>query len=206
MIALRREAEGEPAGALVLFHGRGTSEHDLYPLLDLLDPDRRLVGLTPRGTFSFEYMPGFHWYRLAGIPTPDPATFTSTFAEVSAWLDELPFPADRLVLGGFSQGAVMSYALALGEGRPTPAALVALSGFLPQVPGFELDLERTLPPVAIGHGTYDEVIPVEFSREAKEVLEAAGASVLYREAPLPHTIEPAFLPPVAALIRAATGG
>ena len=110
------------------------------------------------------------------------------------------------MLGGFSQGAVMSYALALGKGRPTPAALVALSGFLPQVPGFELDLGRTLPPVAIGHGTYDEVIPVEFSREAKEVLEAAGASVLYREAPLPHTIEPAFLPPVAALIRAATGG
>jgi phospholipase/carboxylesterase len=206
VISLRREAEGEAEGALVLFHGRGASEHDLYPLLDLLDPDRRLVGLTPRGPFQFDYMPGFHWYRLAGIPTPDPPTFSSTFAEVSAWLDELPFPAERIVLGGFSQGAVMTYALGLGEGRPTPTALVCLSGFLPQVPGFRLDLERTLPPMAIGHGTYDDVIPVEFSREAKDVLEAAGASVLYREAPMGHTIEPAFLPSVAALIRAATGG
>ena len=206
MISLRREAEGEAAGALVLFHGRGTSEHDLYPLLDLLDPDRRLVGLTPRGPRTFDYMPGCHWYRLGGIPTPDPETFASTFAEVSAWLDELPFPADKIVLGGFSQGAVMAYALGLGEARPAPAALVCLSGFLPQVPGFRLDLERELPPVAIGHGTYDDVIPVEFGREARSTLEAAGAEVLYREAPMAHTIEPAFLPPVAALIRAATGG
>jgi len=206
VISLRREADGAAAGALVLFHGRGTSEHDLYPLLDLLDPERRLLGLTPRGPLSFDYMPGRHWYRLAGIPTPDPATFDATFAEVSAWLDELPFPAGRIVLGGFSQGAVMSYALALGEGRETPAALLTLSGFLPRVPGFELDLERPLPPVAIGHGTYDDVIPVEFGREARDVLEAAGAQVLYREAPMPHTIEPAFLPEIAALVRTATGG
>ena len=149
MIQLWRDAEGEPAGALVLFHGRGTSEHDLFPLLDLLDPDRRLLGLTPRGPLALPPM-GFHWYRLGGIPTPDPATFTATFAEVSAWLDELPFPAERIVLGGFSQGSVMSYALGLGSGRATPAALVCLSGFLPQVPGFELDLERPLPPVARG--------------------------------------------------------
>ena len=45
---------------------------------------------------------------------------------------------------------------------------------------------------------------VEFGREAKAALEAAGASVLYREAPMPHTIEPAFLPEIAALIRDAT--
>jgi phospholipase/carboxylesterase len=206
VISLRREAEGEAAGALVLFHGRGASEHDLYPLLDLLDPDRRLVGLTPRGPLTFDYMPGCHWYRLGGIPTPDPPTFTSTFAEVAAWLGELPFPAEQIVLGGFSQGSVMAYALGLGEGRPTPAALVCLSGFLPQVPGFRLDLERKLPPVAIGHGTYDDVIPVEFGREARSTLEAAGAEVLYREAPMAHTVEPAFLPPVAALVRSATGG
>jgi phospholipase/carboxylesterase len=106
VISLRREAEGEAAGALVLLHGRGASEHDLYPLLDLLDPDRRLLGLTPRGPLSFDYMPGRHWYRLGGIPTPDPETFDSTFAEVSDWLAELPFPAERIVLGGFSQGSV----------------------------------------------------------------------------------------------------
>ena len=46
---LVRPAAGQADGALVLFHGRGASEDDLYPLLDMLDPERRLVGVTPRG-------------------------------------------------------------------------------------------------------------------------------------------------------------
>ena len=97
------------------------------------------------------------------------------------------------MIGGFSQGAVMSYALGLGADRPRPAAVLALSGFIPTVEGFTLDLERPLPPIAIGHGTYDPVIGVEWGRQAKEQLEAAGADVLYREYPLPHTIDPRFL-------------
>ena len=52
-----------------------------------------------------------------------------------------------------------------------------MSGFIPTVEGFELDLERPLPPIAIGHGTYDPVIPVEFGRSARGVLEGAGAEL-----------------------------
>src|SRR5437870_13763367 len=117
MIALERPAAGEPEGALVLFHGRGADEHDLFPLLDALDPERRLLGLTPRGPLS---MPpgGAHWYALAGLGTPDPATFAPTFDRAAAWLDSLGIPPERTILGGFSQGAVMSYALGLVEGRP----------------------------------------------------------------------------------------
>jgi phospholipase/carboxylesterase len=47
-----RPAAGEPRGALVLLHGRGADENDLHPLLDLIDPKRRLVGLTPGGPLS----------------------------------------------------------------------------------------------------------------------------------------------------------
>src|SRR4029450_3123659 len=55
-----RPPAGEPEGLLVLFHGRGADEHDLYPVLDLLDPDRRLLGVTPRGPLSLP--PGrAHW-------------------------------------------------------------------------------------------------------------------------------------------------
>ena len=43
-----RPANGEPAGALVLFHGRGADEHDLVPIIEVLDPEQRLVGVTPR--------------------------------------------------------------------------------------------------------------------------------------------------------------
>jgi phospholipase/carboxylesterase len=189
---LERPAEGEPAGLLVLFHGRGVDERDLFPLLDELDPRRRLLGVTPRGPLSFP-PGGAHWYAFQEVGYPDPATFLDTYAALSEWLDGLGFEPERTVLGGFSQGAVMTYALGLGSGRPRPAGLVALSGFMPTVPGFELDLGPPLPPVAIGHGTYDPVISVEFSRRARELLEAAGGEVLYREYPLPHAVDPGFL-------------
>jgi phospholipase/carboxylesterase len=190
-----REAAGEPAGALVLFHGRGADEHDLYPLLDILDPERRMLGVTPRGPFSFP-PGGAHWYKLQEVGFPDRETFFATYDEVGTWLDEFlaehAITPDRTVLGGFSQGAVMAYSFGLGKGRPRPAALIAFSAFIPTVDGFELDLSE-VPPVAIGHGTFDPLIPVEFGRQARQLLEEAGASVLYREYPLPHAIDPGFL-------------
>ena len=204
-----RPAAGEPEGLLVLFHGRGVDEHDLFPLLDVLDPQRRLLGLTPRGPLSLP-PGGRHWYAVQAIGYPDPATFLPTYAAASDWLgsvaEETSIGPERTVLGGFSQGAVMTYALGLGRGRLRPAALVALSGFLPTVPGFELDLEPPLPPVAIGHGTFDPVISVEWGRRARQQLEAAGADVLYREYPLPHAVEPGFLAELAPWIASAPEG
>jgi len=97
------------------------------------------------------------------------------------------------VLGGFSQGSMMSYALGLGADRPRPAGIIALSGFFPTVDGLEYDFERPLPPIAIGHGTQDPVISVEWGRQARDLLEGHGADVLYREYPLPHTVDPSFL-------------
>jgi phospholipase/carboxylesterase len=190
-----REAAGEPAGALALFHGRGADEFDLYPLLDILDPERRLLGVTPRGPFSFP-PGGAHWYALQEVGFPDRDTFLETYEQVGAWLDgflgEHGIGHDRTVLGGFSQGGVMAYAFSLGAGRPRPAATVALASFIPTVEGFELDLSE-FPPTAIGHGVYDPIIPVEFGRRAQTLLTEAGASVLYREYPLPHAIDPSFL-------------
>ncbi len=207
-----REPSGEPEGLLVLFHGRGVDEHDLFPLLDVLDPQRRLLGLTPRGPLSLP-PGGAHWYAVQEIGYPDPTTFLPTYAAVSEWLDSVleqtGIGPERTVLGGFSQGAVMTYALGLGRGRPRPAALVALSGFMPTVPEFELDLSPPLPPVAIGHGTLDQVISVEWGRRARETLEEAGADVLYREYPLPHAVDPRFLAELAPWLASAlyvTGG
>jgi phospholipase/carboxylesterase len=207
LISLTRPAASEPEGLLVLFHGRGADERDLYPLLDLLDPDRRLLGVTPRGPLRLP-PGGAHWYAVHEIGYPDPATFTPTFATVDAWLDavheESDIPPERTVLGGFSQGAVMTYALGLGRSRPRPAALVALSGFVPTVPGFDLDLEQPLPPAAIGHGVLDPVISVEWGRRARSLLEEAGGDVLYHESPqLGHSIDPAFLHSLVPWLRRA---
>lgn len=191
-----RPADGDPAGVLVLLHGRGADEHDLFPLLDVLDPERRLAGVCPRGPLSLP-PGGAHWYAVREIGYPDPVTFGPTYERASAWLDALPqatgVPIERTVVGGFSQGSVMSYALGLGRGRPSAAGIIALSGFVPTVEGFELDLERPGLRVAIGHGTQDPVIGVEWGRRAHEQLEAAGLDVTYRESPMGHSIDPRFL-------------
>ena len=194
---LTRQPAADPEGLLVLFHGRGADEHDLFPLLDLLDPDRRLLAATPRGPL---HLPpgGAHWYAVREIGYPEPETFADTYARASSWLDDLAraagIPPERTVLGGFSQGAVMAYALGLGRGRPRPAGLIALSGFMPAVPGFALDLEPPLPRVAIGHGALDPVIAVDWGRRARDLLTEAGSDVDYRESPhMGHSIDPMLL-------------
>ena len=187
-----RAPAGEPEQALVLFHGRGADENDLYPLLDYLDPERRMLGITPRAPLSLP-PGGTHWYAVREIGYPDPQTFLSSYEQASELLDSLEVPPERTVIGGFSQGAVMTYALGLGAGRPRPAAMIALSGFVPTVEGFELGLSAPLPPIAIGHGTLDPVISVEWSRRARTLLEDAGGDILYRESPLAHTIDPRIL-------------
>jgi phospholipase/carboxylesterase len=202
-----RPAAGQSAGALVLLHGRGADELDLAPMLDLLDPQQRLLGLAPRGPLALP-PGGAHWYAVKELGFPDPDTFLPTFAEASEWLDsaleEAGITSERTVLGGFSQGAVMSYALGLGASRPRPAGILAMSGFIPTVEGFELDLEsRSGLPVSISHGTYDPVIGVEFGREARDRLDAAGLAIAYREDPVAHQISPTALAQARAVLERA---
>ena len=81
-----RPAAGEPEGALVLMHGRGADENDLFPLFDMLDPEQRLLGLSPRGPLSLP-PGGAHWYAVARIGYPDRGTFDATYPELTEWLD-----------------------------------------------------------------------------------------------------------------------
>ena len=200
---LARPAAGEPEGALILLHGRGADEHDLFGLLDLLDPKRRLAAYTAGGPLSLP-PGGRHWYRVPRVGYPDPDTFFASLERLEAFVDATGVPLERTVLGGFSQGTAMSYALGLRAGRPRPAAILALSGFIPTVPGFEVDLaSRSGLPVAIGHGTRDPVIPVEFARDARSRLEAAGADVTYHESPIGHQIDPRFLATLPAFVERA---
>jgi phospholipase/carboxylesterase len=194
-----RAPAGKPVGALVLNHGRGTDERDLYPLLDELDPQRRLLGITPGAPLTGIPPGGRHWYVVRQVGHPDPETFNGSYEAlcgfVDAKLEEAGISWEQTVIGGFSMGAVMSYALGLGPGRPSPAAVVALSGFVPAVEGWELDLagHRNVP-VLIHHGRLDPVIEVGFGRAARSKLEGAGLPVEYHETDVAHGVPPQLIP------------
>jgi len=200
LVHVVREAAGEPEGALILLHGRGADEHDLSPVLDLLDPDRRLVGLTPGAPLPGPPGAGGRWwYMVPRVGYPDPRTFHATYAQLTSfldgWLEERDIPWRRTIIGGFSMGCVMSHATGLGPGRPSPAGILAMSGFIPTVDGWEPDLDaRAGLPVFISHGSRDPVISVDFARDARTRLEAARCDVAYHEHDGGHQLDPRSLP------------
>jgi phospholipase/carboxylesterase len=202
-----REAAGEPEGALVLNHGRGADENDLFGLLDELDPERRLVGVTTGAPLTNVPPGGRHWYLVPEVGYPDPATFGSSYTALTGFLDrflaERGLGWDEAVIGGFSMGAVMSYSVALGEGRPTPAGLLAFSGFVPTVDVWAPELEgrsRGLR-VAIHHGVNDPIISVEFARKARELLRSEGIEPEYLETDAGHWLPPEALGPARDIVR-----
>ena len=66
----------------MLIHGRGSNEHDLFELFDMVDPGRRLVGITPRGPLALP-PGGRHWYAFRALGYPDPHTFLSTYEQAA---------------------------------------------------------------------------------------------------------------------------
>jgi phospholipase/carboxylesterase len=198
-----RPAAGQPAGLLVLHHGRGADEHDLLGLADALDPQRRLHVVAPRGPLTLPGWPGNHWYMVPRVGYPDPDTFHQAYTKLAAFHDELwertgigPY---QTVLGGFSMGSVMSYSMGLAGERPAPAGILAFSGFIPIVEGWQPQLaDRTSTRVFIAHGRHDPVMEVGFARRARDLLEAGGLEVSYHESDAAHHIDPAHLPAAMA--------
>jgi phospholipase/carboxylesterase len=196
LVHRERPAAGEAAGLLVLHHGRGTDDRDLLGLGDALDPERRLHVVTPRGPLTLPGWPGHHWYVVPRVGYPDPDTFRAAYAALAAFHDELwertGLGPERTVLGGFSMGSVMSYALGLGPDRPAPAGILAFSGFVPVVEGWEPDLAgRTQVRAFVAHGRHDPIMEVGFARRARDLLTQAGLDVDYHEGDGAHHVDPA---------------
>jgi len=210
LIYRERPATGDPAGLLILHHGRGADEHDLLGLADVLDPERRLHVVTPRAPLTIPGWPGYHWYTVPRVGYPDHDTFHAAYDQLAAFHDatweRTGVPPERTVFGGFSMGSVMSYALGLVGDRPVPAGILAFSGFIPTVDGWQPDLlSHAALPVFIAHGRQDPVMDVAFARRAHELLEAAGLPVTYLESDAAHHIDPAHIPAATTWLRTAIG-
>jgi phospholipase/carboxylesterase len=206
LVFRERPAAGEAAGLVVLHHGRGTDERDLLGLADVLDPDRRLHVVTPRAPLTLPGWPGHHWYVVPRVGYPDHDTFAAGYGALASLHDELwqrtDLTAEQTVFGGFSMGSVMSYALGLGAERPAPAGILAFSGFVPTVDGWQPDLaSRTGTRAFIAHGRHDQIMDVTFARRARELLEAGGLPVEYHESDAAHHIDPEHVPAAIDWLR-----
>ena len=137
----------------------------------------------------------------------DHDTFHAAYAALAGFHDELwertGLTAEQTVLGGFSMGSVMSYSLGLGRDRPAPAGILAFSGFIPIVEGWEPDLaSRQGTGAFIAHGRRDPVMEVGFAQRARDLLEAGGLPVEYHESEAAHHIDPAHVGPATSWLGA----
>jgi phospholipase/carboxylesterase len=199
LVFRERPPADDAHGLLVLHHGRGADESDLLALADILDPERRLLVVTPRAPLQLPGWPGYHWYVVPRVGYPDPETFHTAYRKLAAFHDALwertGVAAERTVLGGFSMGSVMSYSLGLGEDRPAPAGILAFSGFVPVVDGWEPDFEsRRHVRAFVAHGRNDPIMEVGFARRARALLEDERLEVEYHESDVAHQIDPAHIP------------
>lgn len=167
----------QPRPVVLLLHGRGADEADLLPLAGELDPRWRYVSArAPFGSGGF----GYQWYEMDSVGAPDRRTLAESLRLAGRLAERLAGEAPLVVTCGFSQGAVMAVSLLLAAPQQVAAAAM-LSGYLAGEPQAAAGRH-----VFVAHGLFDPVIPVGFGRQARQRLQAAGATVDYHEYPIVH--------------------
>jgi phospholipase/carboxylesterase len=186
-------SDGEPP-ALVLLHGVRSNEGDLMGLAPAFDGRFRVVSVRAPLTLG----PGaYGWYPVQFLPDGfliDEDEARRSLDVLLRFLQKLPEAVDvdakRLILGGFSQGSVMTLAAALSEPELFAGALCMSGRLLPTVPGsLSASPERLRNlPVMVVHGTADNVIPVTMGRETAEYLRTLPVDLTWREYDMGHHV------------------
>jgi phospholipase/carboxylesterase len=180
-------ADDESMPMVVMIHGRGADMNDLADLASMLDVKPGIRFIFPNAPRAFEAYPGmaYGWTWFDGWPPEDKSVVQSREVLLRFYGEVTDrYPTGELVISGFSQGAMM----ALDSGLRSPrklAGIIAMSGGLyePELPALSKDV-----PVLIAHGAADEVVPVNYARRARRVLEDAGLDVEYHEYPMGHQV------------------
>lgn len=185
------KAPTENKKAIILLHGVGSNEKDLFGIANLLPDDLYII--SPRGQFALGG-DRFAWYQvdfLTGKPIYNTAQEASSRKLIGTFIDQMKgkYQLQEVYVGGFSQGAIMSYSIGLTN--PTAVkGIVALSGrILEEVkPLVTKSNELKHLKVFVAHGVNDNVLPVDRAREAKKYLSELEVPLTYHEYELGHTI------------------
>lgn len=185
---------------VVLIHGRGADANDLSDLAQHLDNgDYRFI--FPNAPKPFEifrgYSQGFTWFD--GWP-PERGSFGQSREKLLTFLGEVSqrygTPFSKMVIGGFSQGGMMSIDAGYRLPEP-PAGIVVMSGatYEDELPAINRDV-----PILIAHGTEDDVIPARAAQRTRAILEQHGANAEYYEFAMGHWIVPEEIEKVKAFL------
>lgn len=191
---------------LLLLHGYGSNEDDLFGLAPYLDA--RFLVVSARAPHTLQ-AGSYAWFNLAfterGI-VADAEEATASLSVASKFIEELngtyDFDAGRIYLMGFSQGAMMALALALTQPEKV-AAVVAMSGRLPAQVVSQMAAPDALTglPVFVAHGIYDPMIPLQDGRDARDTLAKLPVALTYREYPMAHEVTLESLGDISSWLR-----
>ena len=176
---------------LLLLHGYGSNENDLFAFADYLHPSLLVVSLRAPHTLP---MMGYAWYSIhfdaeQGKWSDDEEAIGSR-ERVLQFMDELieihPYDKSQVHLLGFSQGAILSYALGLTNSKRF-ASVIALSGYLNENIT-QLPKPEDAPALYAAHGSLDEVVPFDWGQRSAELLQQKGFSIQFDAFPVGHTV------------------
>ncbi len=179
---------------LVLVHGYGSNELDLFSFAEELPDELLIVSL--RAPYDMGYG-GYAWYAISLDATnnkhSDLDQARVSLQKISALIDELKdlynTAEDKTFLLGFSQGAILSYALSLSYPNKVQHVL-ALSGYINEDLMPETISKDIVTDYYISHGIVDQVLPVEWARKAPIILNSLGLDNEYSEYPVGHGVAP----------------
>ncbi|MFD2565739.1 alpha/beta hydrolase [Pseudotenacibaculum haliotis] len=179
---------------LVLLHGYGSNELDLFSFADELPDELLIVSLRAPYEMGFG---GYAWYAInldaENNKFSDLVQARESLTKIASLIDELKTQynsdPEKTFLLGFSQGAILSYALSFNHPNKVQH-VVALSGYINHDLMPENIEEKFNTDYYISHGSVDQVLPVDWARKASPFLDSLGLNNVYSEYPVGHGVAP----------------
>jgi phospholipase/carboxylesterase len=174
---------------ILALHGRGSNEHDLIGLADYLP--KKFLWISPRGPFNLA-SDSYEWFQITQIGKPDATRLANALDVIDRFINEIiasyPVDKNKLYLLGFSQGTIMSLSYLLTRPHGI-AGVIAQSGYIPHESGLIIDeIGVKNKPVLQTHGIQDSMLPVDWARRSRDLLQKLETDLEYHEFHMGHNV------------------